>query len=117
MDVFGVGLPELLLILVIAVLVVGPNRLPEMAAQLARFLRAFRSYTSAISRDFNEALEGLEKEYDEMKGEWKEVGEGLGETTRSIDKELRDADSDAREALKDAEPPAAAPTEPAPPAR
>jgi sec-independent protein translocase protein TatB len=117
MDLFGVGLPELLLILVIAMLVVGPKRLPEMAAQLARFIRAFRAYTSSISRDFNEALEGLEKEYDEMKGEWKDVGEGLDESARSISEELRAADSDAREALKDADQPAAAPSEPVPPAR
>ncbi|MEX1253366.1 MAG: Sec-independent protein translocase protein TatB [Dehalococcoidia bacterium] len=117
MDVFGVGIPELLLILVIALLVVGPQRLPEMAAQLARFLRAFRAYTSSISRDFNEALEGLEKEYDEMKGEWKEVGEGLDEGARSINEELRGADTDVRDALKDADTPAAAPTEPVPPAR
>jgi Tat protein translocase TatB subunit len=117
MDVFGVGLPELLLILVIAVLVVGPQRLPEIAAQLAKFLRAFRAYTSSISRDFNEALEGLEKEYDEMKGEWKEVGEGLDENVKAVDQELRSADSDARDAFTGTDEPADAPSKPTPPAR
>jgi len=38
----NIGTPELLLILVIALLVVGPQRLPDLARQLGRGLREFR---------------------------------------------------------------------------
>jgi Sec-independent protein translocase protein TatA len=39
MQLIGIGIPELLVILVLTVIVVGPDRLPEVAAQLARWIR------------------------------------------------------------------------------
>jgi sec-independent protein translocase protein TatB len=102
MDFFGVGPVELLLILLVTLIVVGPRRLPEMAAQLARFLRAFRRYTANVTREFNETLHELEQEYDEMRGEWKDVGQGLDESARAVSTELEAADREARQALEEA---------------
>lgn len=39
---WGLGFPELLVILVIALLVFGPSRLPEVGTFLGKSLRAFR---------------------------------------------------------------------------
>lgn len=111
MEVLGVGPAELLVILVIMVIVVGPQRLPEMAAQLARFLRAFRRYSANVTREFNEALHELEQDYDEMRGEWKEIGQGLDESTHAVGDELKRADSAARQGLEEAK----APNEPSTP--
>ncbi|MES9995427.1 twin-arginine translocase TatA/TatE family subunit [Desulfovibrio aminophilus] len=40
---FGVGSTELLVILVIAVLVFGSNKLPEIGASMGKAIRAFRT--------------------------------------------------------------------------
>lgn len=118
MEFFGIGLPELLVILVITLLVVGPARLPEMAAQLARFVRAARQYSARITREFNETMQELEQEYDEVKGEWKEIGQGLEESGRAVEKDLQQVDRETREALKDAETESAGePSEPISPPR
>ncbi len=39
---WGLGIPELIVILVIALLVFGPSRLPEVGSFLGKSLRAFR---------------------------------------------------------------------------
>jgi sec-independent protein translocase protein TatA len=44
----NIGLPELAIVLIIALVVFGPKRLPEMGRQLGRTLREFKSATSDI---------------------------------------------------------------------
>jgi sec-independent protein translocase protein TatB len=54
--VFGVGLPEFLVIFVVAVVVFGPDRLPEFARQAGRFLRQVRQFTQAARDDLRTEL-------------------------------------------------------------
>jgi sec-independent protein translocase protein TatB len=102
MDFIGIGPAELLVILVLTLIVVGPHRLPEMAAQLGRFMRAFRRYSAQVTREFNETMQDLEKEYDQMKGEWKDVGQGLDDAAKSVNKEIDAAAGETRAALNEA---------------
>ncbi len=44
----NIGLPELLMVLVIALVVFGPKRLPQMGKQLGQAIREFRTATSEI---------------------------------------------------------------------
>jgi Tat protein translocase TatB subunit len=106
MEFLGVGLPELLVILVITLIFVGPQRLPEMAAQIARAMREFRRYTSSLSREVTEALEDIEKEYRTVQEEWKEVGEAVRQDMKAMEAEVSGAASDARSALSEAGQPA-----------
>lgn len=39
---FGLGVPELIVILVVALLVFGPGKLPEIGSALGRSIRDFR---------------------------------------------------------------------------
>ena len=42
---FGLGMPELILILVIALVIFGPSKLPEMGASVGKAIREFRTAT------------------------------------------------------------------------
>ena len=50
---FNVGMPELLLVFVVALLVVGPKRLPDLGRQLGKAIASFKRATM----DLKEALE------------------------------------------------------------
>jgi len=105
MEFFGVGPFELLVILVLILIVVGPRRLPEMAAELARLLRAARKYGAQITQELSETMNELEKEYADVRGEWKEVGQGLDETAQSVSGELKAAERDAAVTLEETKEP------------
>jgi sec-independent protein translocase protein TatB len=54
--VFGVGLPEFLVIFVVGILVFGPDRLPEFARQAGRLVRQVRQFTQAARDDLRNEL-------------------------------------------------------------
>jgi len=62
---WGLGVPELIVILVIALLVFGPSRLPEVGGFLGKSLRAFRD--SMERRD--EVEDGTDKPASETRAD------------------------------------------------
>jgi sec-independent protein translocase protein TatB len=54
--VFGIGLPELAVIVVVAVIVFGPDRLPDFARQAGRFVRQVRRFTQSARDDIRSEL-------------------------------------------------------------
>ena len=59
---FGIGVPELLVIMVVALVVLGPKRLPEVAKALGKALAEFRRATSDISQELSNTRTTLEEE-------------------------------------------------------
>ena len=57
---FGIGMPELILILAVALIVLGPKKLPEIARSLGRGLAEFRRTTDEVKREINSVEEDLE---------------------------------------------------------
>jgi TatA/E family protein of Tat protein translocase len=49
---FGIGMTELIVILAIALVVLGPKKLPEIARSLGRGLAEFRRASSEMRREF-----------------------------------------------------------------
>jgi Tat protein translocase TatB subunit len=66
---FGIGMPELLVIAVIALLVVGPKKLPEIAKALGKGLSEFRKVTESATETIKETLktDELKKDLDGIK--------------------------------------------------
>jgi TatA/E family protein of Tat protein translocase len=56
--VFGIGMPELLVILVVALLVLGQKKLPDVARALGRGMAEFRRASSELRATLNEPVEG-----------------------------------------------------------
>jgi sec-independent protein translocase protein TatB len=53
LDVFGINGGEFLLLLVVAVLVIGPDRMPEYAAKLAKLVRQLRDMADTAKAQRN----------------------------------------------------------------
>jgi Tat protein translocase TatB subunit len=58
---FGIGMPELLLILALALIVLGPKKLPELARALGKGMAELRRATDELKDEFRQ----MEHEIDE----------------------------------------------------
>ncbi len=61
---FGIGLPELVMILVLGLLVLGPKRLPEVARMLGRCYGQLRRASDDFQRTIRQDLEAIERQED-----------------------------------------------------
>lgn len=53
MDILGIGPLELILILIVALMVFGPDKLPTIGARLGRAMKDMRKATRAFSKEFD----------------------------------------------------------------
>src|SRR3990172_11085637 len=60
---FNMGLPEMLIIVAIALIVFGPNKLPELARAFGKAMREFKKATEEVKESF----EAETRELDELK--------------------------------------------------
>jgi len=58
---FNIGPWELGLILLVALIVVGPGKLPEVARAIGKGLHEFKKVTSGYKKEFQEALDDMDK--------------------------------------------------------
>jgi len=73
---FGMGMPELIIILVIALIVIGPKKLPDLAKALGKGMSEFKKATQEIKGSLN------------MEEEFKEVKEDLVDSVSGLNKPL-----------------------------
>ncbi|MGE5597500.1 MAG: Sec-independent protein translocase protein TatB [Hyphomicrobiales bacterium] len=91
MEFLGVGYQELLLILVLMLVVVGPERLPTMAYQIGRAVRTLQQYARAVRNEFSDEIEYLEEQYKTVKGEVDTARSTLREQQAEWERDLREA--------------------------
>ncbi len=82
---FGIGMPELIVIMVIALIVIGPSKLPDLARALGKGIAEFKKATQEI------------KESLEIDEEFKEVKEDLVDSVSGIKEALDTPDLDSEE--------------------
>ena len=72
---FGIGMPELILILAIALIVLGPKKLPDLAKSLGRALREFKKATSELKESIgvNDELTDVKKAFDDINNNIREA--------------------------------------------
>jgi len=73
---FGIGMPELIIIMVIALIVIGPSKLPDLAKALGKGMVEFRKATQEI------------KESLDVEGEIREAKDDLIDSVSGLDRPL-----------------------------
>jgi sec-independent protein translocase protein TatB len=92
---FGMGMPEIILILAIALIVLGPKKLPEIAKSLGRGIAEFKKATQEfkenidVDNDLREARDTLRDAKDNLE---KTVRKSMTETAKQEPDAVSDDD-------------------------
>lgn len=63
----NIGVPGLILILVLALIIFGPKKLPEIGRAVGQSLKEFKTSTKGLIEDEKETIEEIVKSTDEIK--------------------------------------------------
>ncbi len=91
MDFFGMGMGEVLLILIVALLIWGPRRIVEIASMLGKAIHTLRKATSDLTATVTKELSMEEKDHpspSRTKGDDKTKGSSDIGTTESSSTEM-----------------------------
>jgi sec-independent protein translocase protein TatB len=89
---FGMGFSELLVIAVIAILFLGPDKLPSTMVEIAKFFRSMKQTVNSVKESINEEihLEDIKKEAESYKQQLLEAQTKVNSTVNlsAIDQEI-----------------------------
>jgi sec-independent protein translocase protein TatB len=84
MNFMGIGPLELALVVIIGVIVLGPERIPEVAVQVARAIRYLRSYATDATADMRKELDELTRDYEDVRKELQSFRESVSKDVASV---------------------------------
>lgn len=91
---FDVGLSELMVIAVVALVVIGPERLPKVARTAGLLLGRLQRYVSDVKADINR-----EMQLDELKKMQQEISNQVSSLETSVNHEIREVESSVSEVV------------------
>jgi len=117
---FGIGMPEMILILAVALIVIGPKKLPDLAKSLGRAFGEFKKATSdlkdslevdtdfsEVTKTFDDATEDIKSTIDEpthqTEADQTDATPAADEKTDELKSEPEPQDSQAEEKADDIE--------------
>ncbi len=100
---FGIGLPELILILLLAGMVMGPQRIRQVARKLGRITGQLQRISREFARQLNAELDTLDgNEVRDSLGELRKLQDEVQALRRELSQAPRSAVDEARNAVEDA---------------
>ena len=104
MEFLGIGYQELLLVMVLLLVVVGPERLPTMAYQIGRAVRQMQMYARAVRDEFKDEIDYLDTQYKTVKGQIDEAQKVIRTEQVKLNDELRESSPGGAPSLFPSEP-------------
>jgi TatA/E family protein of Tat protein translocase len=93
---FGIGMPELLLILALALVILGPKKIPDLARALGRGMAEFRRATDELKSTMREESRSETREQLLREGKIRPPGaEGVEPPPTTFDSPIHDATTNA----------------------
>lgn len=103
---FDIGFSELLVIAVVALIVIGPERLPRVARTLGHLFGRMQRYVNDVKADINR-----EMQFEELKKLQTEMEQAARSIETSVTEQVRGAEDELNRLAKTAADPAAAPAD------
>src|SRR5581483_7894544 len=104
MDPLGIGIggTQIIVVLIVAFFVLGPERLPEVARQIARGIRTLRGYATDVQTQFGGEIEDLREEFSTIQRDLTSIQGNLRSGLMEIDSSIRSVHGDVQSAVADA---------------
>ncbi len=100
---FNIGIPELLIVVAIALIVFGPNKLPELAKAFGRAMREFKKATEEVKESFEAETKDLEELKSTLTDEKDKLVADFAEEVSKYDPEAGTPSEITTETLSDSE--------------
>lgn len=100
---FDIGFSEILVILLVSLIVIGPERLPKVARTLGHLWGRVQRYVNTVKQDISSSveLEELREVERKVKAEADALQNSLQQTSNEIDHEMRQLERDLEQPVSD----------------